>query len=33
MTASRPALYLKKKGGMKAKIIKGYGLPIRMKET
>jgi len=28
MTASRPALSLKKEGGIKAKIIKGFGLPI-----
>ena len=32
VTASRPALSLKKKGGMKAKIIKGFGLPTRKNE-
>jgi hypothetical protein len=33
MTASRPALSLKKEGGNKAKIIKGFGLPTRMKNA
>jgi len=32
MTASCPALSLKKEGGVKAKIIKGFGLPTRMIE-
>jgi hypothetical protein len=33
MTASRPALSFNKKGGNKAKIIKGFGLPTRMIES